>query len=65
MDGILHLISQYGYLIILFGVMAQNTGVPWWRPSDICLGHGCRGLQAVAGIKNRRGWRIDVVHPYL
>lgn len=28
MDSILHLISQYGYLIILFGVMAESTGVP-------------------------------------
>jgi membrane protein DedA with SNARE-associated domain/membrane-associated phospholipid phosphatase len=28
MDSILHLISQYGYLIILFGVMAESMGVP-------------------------------------
>ena len=28
MDSILHLISQYGYLIIFFGVMAESTGVP-------------------------------------
>src|SRR5215210_1244969 len=28
MDSILHLISRYGYLIILFGVMAESTGVP-------------------------------------
>src|SRR5215203_879057 len=28
MDSILHLISQYGYLIVFFGVMAESTGVP-------------------------------------
>ena len=28
MDGILSLISHYGYLVILFGVMAESTGVP-------------------------------------
>jgi membrane protein DedA with SNARE-associated domain/membrane-associated phospholipid phosphatase len=28
MDSILHLISQYGYLIILFGVMVESMGVP-------------------------------------
>src|SRR5215203_5801608 len=27
-DSILHLVSQYGYLIVLFGVMAESTGVP-------------------------------------
>src|SRR5918912_1026241 len=28
MDRILTLISHYGYLVILFGVMAESTGVP-------------------------------------
>src|SRR5829696_1288731 len=28
MDQILSLISHYGYLVILFGVMAESTGVP-------------------------------------
>jgi membrane protein DedA with SNARE-associated domain len=28
MDSILHLLSQYGYLIVFFGVMAESTGVP-------------------------------------
>src|SRR5215203_1615827 len=28
MDSILHLISQYGYLIVFFGVMAESTGMP-------------------------------------
>src|SRR5215203_1946941 len=28
MDSILHLISQYGYLIIFIGVMAESTGMP-------------------------------------
>src|SRR5215208_3484820 len=28
MDSILHLISQYGYLIIFLGVMAESMGVP-------------------------------------
>jgi len=28
MDRILSLISHYGYLLILFGVMAESTGVP-------------------------------------
>jgi membrane protein DedA with SNARE-associated domain len=28
MDSILHLISQYGYLIIFIGVMAESMGVP-------------------------------------
>src|SRR5215218_8168398 len=27
-DSILHLVSRYGYLIVLFGVMAESTGVP-------------------------------------
>lgn len=28
MDQILSLIAQYGYLVILFGVMAESAGVP-------------------------------------
>ena len=28
MDRILALIEQYGYLVILFGVMLESTGVP-------------------------------------
>jgi membrane protein DedA with SNARE-associated domain/membrane-associated phospholipid phosphatase len=28
LDSIIHLVSQYGYLIVLFGVMAESTGVP-------------------------------------
>src|SRR5919112_2245775 len=28
MENILHLIEQYGYLLILFGVMAESMGVP-------------------------------------
>ena len=28
MDRILTLISHYGYLVILFGVMAESTGLP-------------------------------------
>jgi membrane protein DedA with SNARE-associated domain len=28
MDRILTLIEHYGYLVVLFGVMAESTGVP-------------------------------------
>ena len=28
MENFLHLIEQYGYLLILFGVMAESMGVP-------------------------------------
>lgn len=28
MEQILSLIAQYGYLVILFGVMAESAGVP-------------------------------------
>src|SRR5918912_2943624 len=28
MNRVLSLISQYGYLVVLFGVMAESTGVP-------------------------------------
>ena len=28
MENFLHLIEQYGYLLIFFGVMAESMGVP-------------------------------------
>jgi membrane protein DedA with SNARE-associated domain len=28
MENILHLIEQYGYLLVFFGVMAESMGVP-------------------------------------
>jgi membrane protein DedA with SNARE-associated domain/membrane-associated phospholipid phosphatase len=45
MDSILHLISQYGYLIVFFGVMAESTGVP--LPGETIL--------LAAGILAQRG----------
>src|SRR5919202_6169898 len=45
MDNILHLISQYGYLIVFFGVMAESTGVP--LPGETIL--------IAAGIMVQRG----------
>jgi PAP2 superfamily len=49
MDSILHLISEYGYLIVLFGVMAESTGVP--LPGETIL--------ISAGILAQRG-RLDL-----
>jgi len=49
MDNIFHLISKYGYLIILFGVMAESTGVP--VPGETIL--------ISAGILVQRG-RLDL-----
>jgi membrane protein DedA with SNARE-associated domain len=48
-DSILHLVSRYGYLIVLFGVMAESTGVP--LPGETIL--------LAAGILAQRG-NLDV-----
>jgi membrane protein DedA with SNARE-associated domain/membrane-associated phospholipid phosphatase len=45
LDSILHLVSRYGYLIVLFGVMAESTGIP--LPGETIL--------LAAGILAQRG----------
>jgi hypothetical protein len=49
MDRILSLIEQYGYLVILFGVMLESTGVP--LPGETIL--------LAAGVLVQRG-RLDL-----
>jgi membrane protein DedA with SNARE-associated domain/membrane-associated phospholipid phosphatase len=54
MESILHLIEQYGYLIIFFGVMAESMGVP--LPGETIL--------ISAGILAQRG-SLDLGHAIL
>jgi membrane protein DedA with SNARE-associated domain len=45
MENILHLIEQYGYLLVFFGVMVESLGVP--LPGETIL--------IAAGILAQRG----------